>query len=237
MKTLLIIFALGFLIPCTLFLLVHFRNWSKAFAKIRWWTVIYFVGIFGILTQWIMFFPAWFCSNLKFNPFWIWLDDERFKIYPFPNRHKIYSQDYYEFLNGREETIWTAYKWHMRNRVWNLDSLLRPRKGERKIKKIVVDKLTMYFKKVDQRQDWIPMARLKYWKDGKDGNQVNSGEFISIKYSIFGKGYVWEKIGKRLTFRYSFLKSFLGRWLLFISGENDKRFVLSLKWKRKKTIL
>ena len=241
MKTLFIIFVLIWIMPILCFLLVHFRNWrGKAKAKIRWWTVIYFVGIFGILTQWIMFFPAWTTrkwrpKKLWLNPFWFWLDDFRFKDI----KKNVYADDYWEYTDGdySKEKFWTSYKWHLRNRIWNLDSLLRPRKGERKIVETVVDKLTMNGQKVDQSQSWIPMARLKYWKDGVHGDQVNKGDSISKKHSIFGKGYVWESIGKRLTFRYSFLKSFMGLWWNFVAGENDKRYVFSLKIKRKKLIV
>lgn len=237
MKTIIIVFLLVWLIPIWVFCLVHFSDFRKAWAKTKWWTVIYVVGAFGLLTQWIMFIPAWLLRNFRFNPFWIWLDDERIKnkraLFP-KNR---YSQDYFNYLNGNQETFFTAYKWHMRNKVWNLQSLIRPRKGERKLYEMEVNHLIMEGKKVNQMQSWIPMARLKYWNNGVEGDNVNKGDKISFKYSIVGKGYLWEKIGKRLTFRYSFLKSFAGFYWNFVAGENDKRFVFSFKIKRIKEIL
>lgn len=234
MKTALLIFLIIWLAPIVVFLIVHFHNFRKAFAKARWWTVIWFVGIFGILTEWIMFFFAWFTRKIPVIKwvFWIWMDDSRIETV---SGEKMYAPDYHMYLGGQKETLWKAYAWHMRNRVWNLDSLFRPRKGERKIVETVVDELTMNGYIINQEAvgNFCPMARLKYWNDGIQGSNVNKGAFISKKFSIFGKGYVWEKIGDRLTFRYSVLTSFLGRWLLFISGENDKRNVFSLKWKRK----
>lgn len=235
MRTIIILFLLLWTIPCWIFLIVHFHNFRKAWAKIRWWTTIYVLGVFGVLTEWVMFFPAWFTRNIPILKwvFWIWMDDSRFK----DKKNKVYSDDYWEFIDGdyTDERIWQAYKWHMRNRVWNLDSLFRPRKGERKIVETVVDRLYMNGQKVDQSLSWIPMARLKYWEDGVEGSQVNSGAFISNRHSIIGRGYVWETVGKRFTFRWSECKEvkflFWHFWRIMAFGENDKRFVFTVKFK------
>lgn len=206
--------------------LVKFKN-GKDWAIIKWSLVIFSMGIFGFFTEWLMFFPAWYTRNIPLAKwlFWIWLDDSR-----------IGSEDHMIFLNGNKETLWNAYKWHLRNRVWNLDGLLRPRKGERKIIETIVDDLWMDSKKLDQSLSWVPMARLKYWNNGIEGPQVNTGEMFSIKHSILGKGYVWETIGKRLTFRYSFveLRRFLFWYVVIVVvfGENDKRVVFTIKIKK-----
>jgi hypothetical protein len=219
-------------------MIVHFNDFRKAYAKAKWWTVIYIIGIFGILTEWFMFFPSWYTRKIPLVKwlFWFWLDDSRFKSELSVDLYNKYSEDYYEFLDHRPETILTAYQWHMRNRVFNMQSLFRPKKGERNIVETIVDNLTMNGQKIDQGLTWIPMARLKYWDDGLEGPQVNSGAFISKKHSIFGKGYIWETIGNRLTFRYSFLKLIFGLWWNFVAGENDKRFALTLKIKKQKPI-
>lgn len=231
-----IVALLGYFVPLLGFVIAHFKdNWGKTFAKIKWWTVIYPLGVFG-LSEFVMFFPAWYTRKIPVLKwiFWIWLDDSRFK----DEEHNVYADDYWQYQGGdyTKEKMWIAYKWHIRNRIFNLDSLLRPKKGERKIIETVIDKLYMDGKKVEQSLPWVPMARLKYWDDGVQGDQVNRGTFISKKHSIFGKGYVWERIGKRLTFRYSFNIPFLWMYLNFIAGENDKRYVFSFKPKRKKPI-
>lgn len=235
-RYILIVALLGYFVPLLVFVLVHFTdNWGKTFSKIKWWTVIYPLGIFG-LTEFVMFFPAWWTRKIPILKwiFWIWMDDSRIRNKNAKLPKNKYAEDYYLYLNGDHETVWSAYQWHIRNRIWNLDSLLRPKKGERKIVETVVDELYMDGKKIDQSLPWVPMARIKYWDDGVEGSNVNKGAFISKKFSIFGKGYVWETIGKRLTFRYSFNIPFLWMYLNFIAGENDQRYVFSFKPKRKK---
>ena len=202
----------------------------------RWSGSMLFLGLFG-LTEFIMFFPAWWTKDIPVLKwvFWIWLDDSRFK-------GEGYASDYWEFIkkhNTQHENIWIAYKWHIRNRVWNLDTLINRRKRKRKTVETVIDNLYMGGVLVNQDLKWIPMARLKYWKNGKEGWDVNSGDKISFNHSIFGEGYLWETIGKRLTFRYSLLKPvFFNKLLLnLVFGENDKRFVFTIKLKINKHIL
>ena len=79
-------------------------GFKKTFAVNRWLFVIVGLGLFGVFTEWIMFFPAWGMRNVKFNPFWIWLDDSRFSSI----RESGYSEDYEIHLKGKKETLRTA---------------------------------------------------------------------------------------------------------------------------------
>ena len=223
-----------YLFLCIFF--IAFWEWKKSIAFMRWSGIVLFLGLFG-LTEFVMFFPAWWTRKTPVVKwlFWIWLDDSRLSDI----RESGYAEDYENELNGKKETIWTSYLWHIRNRVWNLDTLINGRKRKRKTVETVIDHLYMGGVLVNQDLKWIPMARLKYWKNGKEGSNINSGNKISFNHSIFGEGYLWETIGKRLTFRYSYLKKiFFGKlWLNLVFGENDKRNVFTIKLKRNKQIL
>ena len=67
-------------------------------AYIRWLFVIVGLGLFGILTEWALFFPAWLFRNVKFSPFWFWMDDSRLSDI----RESGYSEDYEIHLKGKK---------------------------------------------------------------------------------------------------------------------------------------
>ena len=196
---------------------------------IRWFFIVFIMGVFGILTEWIMFFPAWIFRNVKLSPFWFWMDNSRLSN----TTESGYAEDYEIALNGKKENIWRAYSWHMRNRVWNLNDLFKVPKGKVVVTKMIADNLTMNGKKVDQLLGWTPMATLKYWKDGVEGSNVNKGEYISKKHSILGKGYFKYRIGKWKSFRYSECK--IVNYLIWRGyrtlkfGTNEKRYAFTIK--------
>ena len=102
---------------------------------------------------------------------------------------------------------------------------------------VVVDELLMNGKKIDQRKDWVPMARIKYWFDGREGDQLNQGKIASKKHSIIGRQMAWTGVGKWLSFRLSSCKEvryfiFWRRWRTLNFGTNGRRFVF--KWKYQK---
>lgn len=213
-------------------------------AYIRWLFVVLGLGLFGILTEWALFFPAWFLRNVKFNPFWFWMDDSRLSSI----RESGYSEDYEIHLKSKKETIWTAYGWHMRNRVWNLDSLFKPKKqvitiGNQNIKVVefVTDNLHKFnIESTKVKQDGIyeAFAGLKYWKGGVSTWNTNNGNMISIEKSILGKGFIWYKVGKWFGFRYSsckFVNYVIWKgWRTLKFGTNSKRFLFSIKFKKDK---
>lgn len=205
---------------------------KKKISIFKWLLAVIPIGLFGYATQWIMFFPAYLTRNIPILKwvFWIWLDDSR-----------IGASDYAVVLNGRKETLWIAYKWHNRNRVWNLVTLFMPKKGYRFIVENVIDELYMGGKKISQHNTWIPMARVKYWKNGVEGSQINKGDFVSGNHSILGTGFVWEEMNDKLIFRYSFCGKkkyffFWERYRVIQLGMNDKRAIFNYKHHKVKPI-
>ena len=201
----------------------------KIIAFTRWIIVVFFIGIFGILTEWIMFHFAWFTRNTTIlnKVFWVWMDDSR-----------IGAEDYRVWLKGSEETWWLAYKWHLRNKVWNLNELFKvPPQflSGTIITKYVINKLYMNNKKVNQGGYWPQFAGLKFIPTNEDDNiwQVNQGDVISKRTSILGTGYIWYKIGKWQSFRYSQCKivdyGFWKGWRTIKLGTNNYRYVLTVK--------
>lgn len=243
----------------------------KFLTYIRWFFVIVGLGLFGIATTpyslplilflvftkgmnlflWIWLFLSAFAlllalilKNVRFNPFWWWLDDSRFSSI----RESGYSEDYEIHLKGKKETLWTAYGWHLRNRVWNLDSLFKPKKqiilkGNQNIKVVefIYDNLHKFdVESTRIKQDGIyeAFAGLKYWKGGVSTWNTNNGNMISIEKSIIGKGFIWYKAGKWFGFRYSECKmvnyGFWKGWRTLKFGTNSKRFLFSIKFQKDK---
>lgn len=249
MKTILIILtiliALYLLVWQLLGLWLLIKGFNKRERKSvnRWFLTISLIGLFGIATEWILFFPAWWQRKYGKNSlFWWWMDDSRYDIL----RPLGLAKDFEVFLNGREETVWLAYKWHRRNRVWNLYTSYSPKQtGKLKVVKMVSDNLTINGEKVKQTWPWAPMARLKYWKNGKEGSQVNNGDDISKRHSIFGDGNFWYEDNGKLYFRYSILEKVRPLYFLFLwkgwrtiqMGTNANRDVSTVKHQKIKTII
>lgn len=187
---------------------------KKAWAFYRWFLVFFLVGLFGLLTEWIMFHPAWFLRNTKLKILgWLWMDNSRF------DKTGKLAEDYRIWLAKRSpfkiETWWLAYSWHMRNRVWNLLEAFKVPNGNPlignqfiTITEFVTDKLYKNddnHTKVAQDTEFVATAGLKYIPKNATDNiwQVNQGDIISIKTSILGTGFIFYKVGNWLSFRYS----------------------------------
>lgn len=159
----------------------------------RWFAMVASLGIFGVLTQWIMFSLAWLFRWNKNRYFSWWLDDSRFGNY----KGSPWAKDYYIYLNGRAETFWIAYLWHMRNMIWNLQSKFRvlPQKIKIGNQNIYITHLIKdTIRKVDDTKldiDGIygQFAGLKYWKNGVSTWDTMNGEQLSIQKSIIGTGF------------------------------------------------
>lgn len=189
---------------------VLFTQWSLRKAKgkkeqlsmQRAFLVVVPLGVFGILTQWIMFFFAYPFQNMKFRPFSWWLDDSRKDS----TRESGWAEDYEVHLNGRKETLIIAYLWHMRNMIWNLSSKFRVKpqtitEGNQNIVLTRVIKDTI--RKIDGTK--LPVdgkygmfAGLKYWKNGVSTWQTMNGEQISSDKSIIGTGFYFHLNGDQL---------------------------------------
>lgn len=226
-----------------LFTLIKGFNKKERQSINRWFLTISLIGLFGITTEWFIFPLAWWTRKQgRDSWFWWWMDDSRYD----KNRPLGLTKDFEVFLDGRKETFWLSYKWHMRNRIWNLWDKLQPKQTSNlKVVKMISDNLIMNDKKIDQTLSWAPMARLKYWKSGKEGSQVNNGAFISKRHSIFGDGDFWYSDDSNLYFRYSILKIvrpfyFLWLWRGYRTiqmGTNAKRHVSTIKHQNIKKII
>ncbi len=240
-----ILVALYLLVWQSLGLWLLIKGFTKRERKSvdRWFLTISLLGLFGIATEWIMFWPAWWQRHKgKKSRLWWWMDDARFSDI----RPSGLAEDFEVFLNGRKETIFLSYEWHMRNRIQNKYNKHSPTQtGKLRVVKMISDNLTMNGKKVDQTLSWAPMARLKYWKnifDSEEGSHVNNGFAISKKYSIFGDGKFWyEDDDKTLFFRYSVLVKYnyliFKGWRNIVMGTNARGYVSTIKHKRFKRII
>lgn len=201
MTFLLVLKILGIITISVLVILwAIFTKWSFKNSELkaerlsmqRWFMIVAFLGVFGIYTQWIMFPLAWQFRNKKNQYFSWWLDDSRFGNY----NGTPWSKDYYYHLNGRAETFWVAYAWHIRNMIWNLQNkrIFKVKKqtiyiGNQNIKitRGILNKLTdLNNIPKDVEGMFGQFAGLKYWKDGKSGWQIMNGDKISSKHSIVG---------------------------------------------------
>ena len=217
-------------------------GYKKTYSVNRYLFVVIGLGVFGILTHWIMFFPAWYFKDKNINPFWFWLDNSRLSDVT----ESGYSLDYEIYLSNKKETILTAYKWHLRNRIWNLDSLFKPKKidyteGNQRIhiEEYVYDDLKRYDgTKIVQDGIWEAVASLKYIKDGVSTWQTNQGQYISKAKSIIGRGFIWYSVGNWLGFRYSECKKvkflFWTFWVTIKIGTNSKRYGFTIKFQKDK---
>lgn len=243
MKTVFIILTGVFLIfYLSMFLTIGKK---KSWAYTRWFFVILFVGIFGFFTQWLFFFGGWYFRNKKFNPFWIWMNDSRFSNI----RESGYAEDYEIYLNGKKETILTAYWWHIRNKVWNLNNLFKPTNKGITVVEVVYDNLYRNNLERTKINVYGAFAGLKYWKNGVSTHNTNSGDKISIDKSTLGRGMLWYKSGNWLSFRYSecVYKHLLAirfkwyvipiiyhwyGWRTIKLGTNSYRFLFTIKYQK-----
>ena len=220
-------------------------TFKETLSMQRWLFVITTLGIFGILTQWIMFFPAWWMKEWKFNLCWWWLDDSRYD----KNRTSGLKKDFEIHLNGRKETILVSWNWHIRNMIWNLNSKFKPipqtiNQGNQNIY------ITHLIEDTIRKIDGTPLdidgiyaqsAGLKYWKDGVSTHNTNNGEQISKNKSILGTAYFFYKNGgqkqNQINWHYTSCKLrrywlFWKRWRTIKLGMNQNRYIKTLKYQR-----
>lgn len=227
------------------------KGWREQLSMQRAFLVVVFLGTFGILTQWFMFFLAYPFRNMKFRPFSWWLDDSRKDS----SRESGWAEDYEIHLNGRKETFIVAYLWHMRNMVWNLSRKFKVKKqtiteGNQNIVLTRVIKDTI--RKMDGTK--LPVdgkygmfAGLKYWKNGVSTWQTMNGEQISADKSIIGTGFYFYLNGdqpqddNQLNWSYTTCKKvktwFLGtRWFTLQLGMKQKSYSRQLKLQKNQEI-
>jgi hypothetical protein len=203
---------------------------SKILTFIKWFVITIPLGLVALLTAPI-FYPLWDLTHWKI--FWIWNDDSRFNEDGTPKGdYSVYIDKY----GDGEETFKVRYKWHVRNRMWNLrDWISNYKKGDGSgltEKEFIIDNITLNGEKVQDGGKWPMICGLKYKvNEGQDPWQGWVGDEIDFKYSIIGKSFMWYKQDSILSFRYSQCKIvtyllFWKRWrtIKIASSKNDTTF-------------
>jgi len=199
---------------------------KKVIAYLKWFVVVFFIGLFGLLTAWL-FYPLWNLTHWKI--FWIWEDSTKFY------EDGTFKKDYHVYVDkygAGKETFKVKYKWHaLRNRVWNLNSLLVPKNGVEIVEQIVKNTLTRNGQELEIGGQWPEWAGLKYKvKEGQDPWQGWVGDEIDFKYSNVGTSFFWYSVEGKWMWRYSICRKILGKyWFTFKGGTDAKGYVMSIK--------
>lgn len=233
----------------TTWMLFNTESRAERASMQRWFFVVSLLGIFGILTQWIMFFPAWIAWKNGSKLFNWWLDESRFDN----NRLSGLAEDYEIFLNGKRPTMWIQWLWHMRNMIWNFQNSYRVlpqiiKEGNQNIK--LKREIHNYLVDGDLNLKnpygiYGQFCGLKYWKNGISTWQTMNGKEISVEKSILGKAFYFYKNAdipyedNQLNWTFTqtkFVKLFLflPRWRTIQMGMKQKGYSRQLKYQKNK---
>lgn len=174
-----------------------------------------------IFTGWIMFpilyhFRKWI-RNIK--PFWYYFDDE-----------DEFGFDLPWFRPDMKNGFIKAWLWAaLRNPMWNLQTTLGPKQGEKKLIEVVKLELKQNDKIV---VDPYIFATIKY-VDSNGKNPGNQGEYLSKEHSILGEVFCWYEIDGTLYFRKSKTYEKNNRWYVIQFGTNDDRHLFNRKYSKK----
>lgn len=233
----------------TTWMILNTESRAERASMQRWFFVVSLLGIFGILTQWIMFFPAWIAWKNGSKLFNWWLDESRFDN----NRLSGLAEDYEIFLNGKRPTMWVQWLWHMRNMIWNFQNSYRVlpqtiKEGNQNIelKREIYNFIwTGNLKVLDPYGIYGQFAGLKYWKNGISTWNTMNGEAISLEKSIIGRTfYFYENADQnlkdnQLNWTYTQCKYvtfffFWKRWRTIQIGMKQKGYSRQFKYQKKK---
>ena len=155
-----------------------------------------------------------------YYPLWWWFDDE----------DGLYGADYWREANNiTKKNFWVAWRWAIRNPMWNAHTKIIPRSGlEFPLHKY--GKLIHNFKVVD-----LMNSAVFHYVDDDGSWNGNVGECLSKKHSYIGWAFViFEKQG--VTYwRFSFAKQLIGPLGLEIQIGAFHRYIfkIKLKWNKK----
>ena len=211
---------------------------QKTLSHLRWFIAVIPLGVVAIITAPFLVIPAYVLSFLgKYNPLWVYLDDEI--------QSSDTNADWLIYKESHGFFAW--YKWHsIRNAMWNAKELFKPENARDNCKsnneiihKVIYNDLKRNGEYVSIFGDCIEMAGYKWIdKNGREGWQVFSGEYVSKKYSTIGKSVLWYFAKGSLYYRYSVAKEvfIFGKkyYFEFKMGATEKRYLLILKltkWK------
>lgn len=199
---------------------------KKTISILRWIGVM-LVNAVGFITA-PLIYPLLYPFRNKINkvkPFWYYFDDE----------DGDYGTDWFrESLSYGENKDWwskfrVAYKWSaLRNPAWNLQANLVPKKGTIKVEEIVKLNLTRNNKIIVDINEFATLKFVDVLGNFKD----NIGSYLSLKYSILGKAFIWYKIDNTLYWRYSFANKVSKKFWIEIHLGTGRRYVFRLKIKK-----
>jgi hypothetical protein len=186
----------------------------KILVVLKWFLITIPLGIFGMITAPILY-PIYDITGFKL--LWIYGDSKRI------NPDGSFEEDYRIFLMSNtgeaKETFWQRYQWMaFRNRIWNLRTwiadIVDGDESGMTDQELVIDELTLNATKISDGGQYEQCAGLKYVVDaGQDPWQGWVGDEIDFKYSILGKSLMWFRQDGILSFRYSYCKLILNRWI------------------------
>ena len=207
---------------------------KKIIVILKWFLLVVPVGLFAIITAPVVF-PLYDWTNWKW--LWIYGDDSRIE------NDGSYASDYKMFLLSRNngilrETFSDRYKWcGQRNVCWNLRTWIENKQigdgtGKTEIE-YSISELILDGQVVLDGGLYNQDAGIKYEVPaGEDPWQGWLGSIISFKYSILGKSLIWLKVDGIYSFRYSYCKLILGRWITFKINCVKSDAVLHIKTQR-----
>lgn len=190
---------------------------NKIWTHIRWFLIFIPLGVFS-LTAFFVFPLAYLMRNFSFNPLWIYLDASKYK-------NGELAEDYKDFLNGKKDNFINSYLWGgVRNRIWNLIELIRPKQG----KEVIVSSKGQLYRN-GKEVSILEFAAWKWLKNGIGGWNTNSGDEINLEKSTIGKSSVYYKVKGKLYYRYSRAWK-IGKYYFNLKyGTNNKRYLLTFK--------
>lgn len=195
----------------------------KKLLSILRWVLVMLVNLLGYLTAKVVYPLAYLLRNVDLfrnKLLWWFYDDEIPEAWHYQN-----------WLKGRKETFWRMYQWHtLRNPAWNLQASLKPKQG---LKNYVSSK---GWHKEDGNYDIsvFKLCVLKYVDKNGEYDDL-TGDYLSLRYSIIGKMFVWYTIDNTLYWRYSVAKKLFKKiWWELQLGTNDRRYTFRLKIKKVK---
>ena len=208
---------------------------KKLLVILKWFALGVPMGLFGIITAPIMY-PIYYLTKCRL--LWIYDDSNRIKL------DGAFQEDYRIYLirktGAEKETFKTSYQWcALRNTIWNLRVWLEEQQVGNGLgmtdQELVIDDLTLNGAKVSDGGRWAQVAGLKYLvAPGQDPWQGWVGDIIDFRYSIIGKSLLWFKQDGILSFRYSYCKLVLGRWVAVKIACIKTNTTLHLKFQKNK---
>lgn len=209
---------------------------SKFYSILRWILFEIFISLCVVISY--IFYPISYIfrdfirksrygKNLFLKvitfPWWVLLDDD--------SKYDWGDDWWIDVTNARLDTKWRrfieSYKWSvLRNPAWNVYTFIKPKDGVQVIRS-KSGKLEKNGTVVTIGDDpWSDFAVMKY-VDINGNYTDNKGEYLSLRYSVIGKSFVWYTIDNTLYWRYSKVGKINNKIVIFLYNMISSIFKLS----------